>query len=153
MLLSMKAKYGLRAMVRLAREYGGGPVLIADLAAKETLPRKFLEGILLELKQQGMLESKKGKGGGYLLRQRPEDISVGRVVRALDGALEPLPCVAAGPVSTCDDCRAPSTCSIRRLMQEVHLATSTILDATTLRQLAEQEERDLRAEHLPRYHI
>ncbi len=152
-MLSMKARYGLRAMVRLAREYGRGPVLIADLAAEEALPRKFLEVILLELKQQGMLQSKKGKGGGYLLDQRPEEISVGRVVRALDGALEPLPCVGAGPFKACADCRAPSTCSLRRLMQEVHAATSAILDATSLLELVERDRGAAPGQGLQRYHI
>jgi len=149
----MKAKYGLRAMLRLTREYGKGPVLIADLAAEEALPKKFLEMILLELKQRGMLQSKKGKGGGYLLSEAPEAISVGRVIRALDGSLEPLPCVGSGVFKPCDDCRSPSTCSVRRLMQEVHAATTSILDATTLAELARREDNERPAPRLHRYHI
>ena len=77
-MLSKKAKYGLHAMVALAREHGKGPVLIADLAASETIPRKFLELILLDLKRTGILESKKGRGGGYNLSRPPSLISVGR---------------------------------------------------------------------------
>jgi Rrf2 family protein len=152
-MLSKKAQYGLRAMVRLAREYGRGPMLIADLATLESLPRKFLEMILLDLKQQGMLQSKKGKGGGYLLAEAPDRISVGRVLRALEGPLEPLPCVGPGAFKPCEDCRAPATCSVRGLMQEVHSATASILDATTLAELARREHGDSPPHLLQRYHI
>src|SRR5260370_37009194 len=89
----MKAKYGLKAMLRLARDYGRGPCLIADLASDEGIPKKFLELILLELKQQGVLQSKKGKGGGYFLARRPEEIQVGTVLRILDGTSSPVACV------------------------------------------------------------
>ena len=153
-MISKKAKYGLKAMMRLAREYGRGPVLIADLAAEESIPKKFLELILLELKQQGMLQSKKGKGGGYLLARRPADITVGSVLRILDGNLAPVPCVSAHGYRPCDECSDPATCSIRLLMSEVHGATTSILDSTTLEQLARKTESDPRspsARH--RYHI
>src|SRR3954470_25067694 len=93
-MLSMKAKYGLRATSVLAREYGRGPVLIADLAEKERIPRKFLELILLELKKKGLLLSKTGKGGGYTLSRPPEMISIGELIRTLDGPIALLPCVS-----------------------------------------------------------
>src|SRR5258707_1348675 len=106
-MLSMKAKYGLKAVVRLAREYDRGPVLIADLAADEGIPHKFLELILLQLKQHGVLASRKGKGGGYLLGRRPSDISVGAVLRILDGPLAPVPCVSRTAYQPCDGCKDP----------------------------------------------
>jgi Rrf2 family protein len=153
-MLSMKAKYGLKALLRLAKEYGRGPWLIADLAAEEGIPKKFLELILLELKQQGMLQSKKGKGGGYLLARRPEDISVGAVLRILDGTLAPVPCVGQSGYRPCDECKNPSACSIRLIMGEVHDATKAILDSTTLAQLAQQGEQEIPSRpHLTRYHI
>ncbi len=93
-MLSKKSKYALKAMMVLAKEYGQGPVLISDLAQREDIPRKFLELILLELKNQGLLQSKKGKGGGYFLRRDPQMISVGHIVRVLDGPIAPLPCVS-----------------------------------------------------------
>ena len=93
-MLSMKAKYGLKALLRLSRSFGEGPILIADLASEEAIPKKFLELILLELKQHGVLHSKKGKGGGYALAKRPADISVGAVLRVLDGSLAPVQCVS-----------------------------------------------------------
>jgi Rrf2 family protein len=153
-MLSMKAKYGLKAMLRLAKDYGRGPWLIADLAAEEGIPKKFLELILLELKQQGFLQSKKGKGGGYLLARRPEEISVGTVLRTLDGTLAPVPCVGHTAYRPCDECKNPGACSIRLLMTEVHDATTGILDSTTLDQLARQGDGDLRGRpQLQRYHI
>jgi Rrf2 family protein len=143
-MLSMKAKYGLKAAVRLAREYGRGPLLIADLAAEEGIPRKFLELILLELKQHGLLSSKKGKGGGYLLRKPPQDVSVGTILRVLDGPLTPLPCVSDTGYRPCDECRDPATCSIRLLMNQVHEASSAILEATTLQDMLERSEGESR---------
>src|ERR1041385_9266509 len=112
-MLSMKAKYGLKAMIRLAKDYGRGPWLIADLASEEGIPKKFLELILLELKQQGVLQSKKGKGGGYLLAKRPEDISGGQVLRILDGTLAPVSCVGHLGYRPCDECKDPTACGIR----------------------------------------
>jgi Rrf2 family protein len=153
-MLSMKAKYGLKALLRLARDYGRGPCLIADLAADEGIPKKFLELILLELKQQGLLQSKKGKGGGYLLARRPTEIHVGTVLRILDGTLAPVPCVGHAGYRPCDECKNPGTCSIRLLMTEVHDAASSILDSTTLDQLARRGEEDVRSRpRLQRYHI
>ena len=153
-MLSMKAKYGLKAMLRLAKDHGRGPWLIAELAAEESIPKKFLELILLELKQQGVLQSKKGKGGGYFLAKRPEEISVGTVLRILDGSLAPVACVGGAGYRPCDECKDPGACSIRLLMSEVHDAASGILDATTLDQLARRGETDHRVRpHLQRYHI
>src|SRR5882672_2884274 len=103
-MLSMKAKYGLKALIRLARDYGRGPWLIAELAAREGIPKKFLEVILLELKQQGVLQSKKGKGGGYLLSRHPEEINVGQVLRILDTNLMPVRCAGRTDAPRCDEC-------------------------------------------------
>jgi Rrf2 family protein len=153
-MLSAKAKYGLKALLRLAKDYGRGPWLIADLAAEEGIPKKFLELILLELKQQGVLQSKKGKGGGYLLARRPDEISVGAVLRILDGSLAPVSCVGHEGYRPCDECKNPGACSIRLIMTEVHDATTGILDSTTLDQLARRGEGEQRARpQLQRYHI
>ena len=151
-MISKKAKYGLKAMMRLAREYGRGPILIADLAAEEGIPKKFLEFILLELKQKGMLQSKKGKGGGYLLARHPEEISAGGVLRALDGSLTPVACVGEADARPCAECPDPASCRIRALMREVNDATTSILDAATLDQLTRGEHEPRRL-ILQRYHI
>jgi len=145
----MKAKYGLRAVAALAKDYGGGPVLIADLAASEAIPRKFLEIILLELKRKEILQSKKGKGGGYHLKRPPATISVGEIIRALDGSLALLPCVSQSAYRRCEECVDELTCGIHHVMKDVRDATSTILDGTTLEELVARGNRMVPA----MYHI
>jgi Rrf2 family protein len=153
-MLSMRAKYGLRAMTALAREYGTGrPMLIADLARSESIPRKFLEMILLELKKKGLLASKKGKGGGYLLSRSPEIITVGEMIRALDGPLAMLPCVSQTAYRRCDECIDELTCGIRSVMKEVRDATSAILDGTTLNDLIVRANQMLESPQARMYHI
>src|SRR5208337_2494149 len=131
-MLSNKTKYALKALLVLAKEYGQGPVLISDIAQREDIPRKFLELILLELKNQGILQSRKGKGGGYFLARPPQLLSVGHVVRILDGPLAPLPCVSRTAYMRCRECRDEKTCGIRMVMKEVRDATAKILDSTSL---------------------
>jgi Rrf2 family protein len=128
----MKAKYGLRALTVLAREYGRGPVLIGTLASSERIPHKFLEIILLDLKRKGLLVSKKGKGGGYQLSKSPSEITLGELVRILDGPIALLPCVSQTAYERCEDCVDENTCGLRHVMKEVRDATATILDGATL---------------------
>ena len=131
-MLSQKAKYALKALLVLAKEYGQGPVLIADIAQRESIPRKFLELILLDLKNSGVLQSKKGKHGGYFLIKRPNEISFGQVLRVLEGPLAPLPCVSRTAYMRCIECRDERVCPIRMVMKDVWAATVQILDSTTL---------------------
>jgi len=131
-MLSQKSKYALKALIVLAQEHGHGPVLISDIAARERIPRRFLELILLELKNGGVLQSRKGKGGGYLLSKPPGNISVGQVLRILEGPLAPLPCVSRTAYQKCEECVDERTCGVRILMKEVRDATAAILDSTTL---------------------
>ena len=133
--LSQKAKYALRALQRLAREKGRGPVLIVDLAKREEIPRKFLEFILLELKNHGLLASKRGKGGGYTLQKDPKQITLGEVIRLFDGPLAPIPCASERAFRKCDDCHDSATCGTRLVMREVRDAMAKILDNTTLADL------------------
>ena len=133
--LSQKSKYALRALQRLAREKGRGPVLIVDLAKREEIPRKFLEFILLELKNHGFLRSKRGKGGGYELHKEPSQILLGEVIRLFDGPLAPLPCASERAFRKCDDCHDIETCGTRLVMREVRDAMAKILDNTTLADL------------------
>ena len=93
-MISQKSKYALKALTVLADEYGKGPILIADIAALEHIPRSFLELILLEMKNHRFLDSRKGRGGGYFLAKPPEQISAGQVLRAIEGPLAPLPCAS-----------------------------------------------------------
>jgi Rrf2 family protein len=131
-MLSNKAKYGLKAMTHLARFGDHGSLLIADIAAKEHIPKKFLDAILLELKNKGLLSSKKGKGGGYALARPASHIRVGDLVRILDGPLAPVACVSRTAYRPCDDCEDENSCAVRAVMQEVRDAISQILDNTTL---------------------
>ncbi len=131
-MLSKKAKYALKGMVILAQRYGEGPILIADIAAPDKMPRKFLELILLELKNHGLLQSKKGKGGGYFLAKPPNTIAAGQIVRIVDGPIAPLPCVSRTAYMRCDECPDERTCPIRLVMKDVREATAKILDSATL---------------------
>jgi len=152
-MLSMKAKYGLRALTVLARRYGQGPVLISDMSSGEKIPHKFLELILLELKRQGILQSKKGKGGGYLLSKPPASISVGDVIRTLDGPLALLPCVSQSAYRPCEECIDETTCGIRSVMKEVRDVTSKILDNTSLQELIDGSRLAADAPRPVMYHI
>jgi Rrf2 family protein len=130
--LSKKTQYCLRALYALARDYGNGPTLISQLAAEEGIPKKFLEQILLALKATGIVESKKGKGGGYSLAQPPDSLTVGTIIRMIEGPLAPLPCASETRFRKCDECVDVETCGTRIVMRQVRDAISNILDSTTL---------------------
>jgi len=134
-LLSKKTVYALKALQFLTRSQSRGPVLIAEIAEQEGIPQKFLELILLELKKDGLLESRKGKGGGYLLARSPESITLGQIIRKLEGPLALMPCVSQTAYRRCDECRDEVTCGIRMVMKEVRDRTAEILDSTTLGQI------------------
>lgn len=131
-MLSRKSKYGLKALLMLAEEAGRGPVLVSDLADRDAIPKKFLEAILLDLKRHGLVESKKGKGGGYFLRRGPAEVTFGDVIRALEGPLALVPCVSQTAYMGCAECVDEHTCGVRLAMKEVRDATARILDNTTL---------------------
>jgi Rrf2 family protein len=122
----------LRALYALAGDDARGPVLIADLAEREKIPRKFLEAILLELKNAGVLKSKKGKGGGYSLARPAEQITMGQVIRIIDGPLAPIPCASERAFVKCEECVDEATCGTRQVMKKVRDAIAAILDSTTL---------------------
>lgn len=131
-MLSKKAKYALKALLVLTGEEGKGPVLISAIARQEGIPKKFLEQILLELKKQGILQSQKGKGGGYLLGRPSHEIMMGQIVRIIDGPLAPLPCVSQTAYRKCAECRDETTCGIRMVMKEVRDSTAKILDRISM---------------------
>jgi Rrf2 family protein len=135
-MLTRKGKYGLKAMIALAKEHGGGPVLIGDLAEQEAIPKKFLENILLALKHRGLVHSRKGPGGGYQLGRAPNEISVGDIVRALDGPLALVSCVSQTAYAPCEECVTEKDCAVRRIFQQVRDQTARILDGTTLKAAA-----------------
>ena len=134
-MLSRKSKYALKAMLLLARESARGPILVAEVAARERIPKKFLELILLDLKHHGFLQSKKGKGGGYSLGRPASEITIGAILRLLDGPLAAVPCVSQSAYRPCEECVDEATCGIRLVMKEVRDATAQILDNVTLAQV------------------
>jgi Rrf2 family protein len=130
--LTQKAKYALKALIFLAKERHHGPILISDISERERIPRKFLELILLELKNHGLLQSKMGKGGGYWLDKDPSEVFFGHVIRIFDGALAPIPCTAKRYYRRCDECIDENTCEIRKVMFEVKAAILQVLDKTSI---------------------
>jgi len=138
--ISKRTQYGLKAMLALARRYRSGPVLIADLSREEGIPLKFLEAILLKLKGQGLLESKKGKGGGYHLCRPPSTVTLGSVIRMMEGPLAPLPCASETAFQPCEECTDVETCGTRIIMRQVRDAMAAVLDHTTLADLLRRVE-------------
>src|SRR5580765_961029 len=134
-MLSKKAKYAIKALLALAAHDRHEPMRIADLAREEQLPLKFLELILLGLKNQGILQSRKGKGGGYLLARDPADIYLGQIVRMFDGPLAPVPCASQTAYVACADCPSEAVCGVHLAMREVRDATAKILDGTSIASL------------------
>lgn len=140
-MITMKAKYAIKALAYLALAPPEEPVLIAEIAEREEIPKKFLEAILAELKQHGFVRSRKGRGGGYLLAKTPEAISVASILRALDGPIAPVPCLSRTAYRRCDGCKDEATCSVRLVLREAHAASVEVLEHTTLRDVANNTER------------
>jgi Rrf2 family protein len=141
-MLSNKSKYALKAMLYMAsRHEASESILSSEIAEKEAIPRKFLESILLQLKNKGLLSSRKGKGGGYLLAREPNQISFGDVIRVFEGSMAPVPCVEPGRQANCPECQNSRSCSIRVVMRELYNATVGVLDGTSLEQANEKAKR------------
>jgi Rrf2 family protein len=140
-MLSKKAKYAIKALIALAEREDDEPMRIADLALAEQIPPKFLEFILLGLRNNGILQSRKGKGGGYRLARDPADIYLGQIVRMFDGPLAPVPCASQTAYVPCADCRSEAVCGVHLAMKEVRDATARVLDGTTLASLRDRVRR------------
>lgn len=129
-MISQKAKYALRALVALGKE--GDSLMIGEIAARKNIPRKFLEQILLELKHHGIVQSRRGKLGGYSLLMPPDRITYGQVLRIIDGPIAPLPCLSRIAYRRCSDCATEETCEIRRVFARVAESARDVLDRTTI---------------------
>lgn len=130
--LSRKSRYGLRAVYRLALDHRKGSLTAAQIADAEQIPRKFLEAILLQLQRSGIVESLRGRNGGYRLAAAPSQLTIGTIVRAMDGALVRLPCTGEGDVKRCPECPSLAECEIRSVMMEVRQSVANILDGTSV---------------------
>ena len=137
-MLSRRAKYALRALVFLAQHRGQGPIQIRDISERLNIPRKFLEAILLDLRNEGILQSRKGKEGGYSLERAPDTITFGKIVQFVDGSFAAVSCIRRDGYARCEDCPDEKTCVIRCVMKEVWEATVKIVDETTLEQLLQK---------------
>jgi Rrf2 family protein len=132
-MLTQRSRYALRAMIFLAEQpMGGPPIPMNRIAATANVPRKFLELILADLREAGFLHSHRGKAGGYCLSRRPHLISLGEVIRVIEGPLALVPCVSRTAYRPCADCRDEATCAIRIAMARVRDETARILDGTSL---------------------
>ena len=138
-MLSKKTRYALQALIYLAERQDRGPILINEISTERQISKKFLENILLELRKAGILGSKKGKGGGYYLIKQPEDVTLVRIIRLLDGPVALLPCVSLNYYEKCDDCDE-ATCQLRKIMAEVRDETLKILRTRTLKDIIPPKE-------------
>ena len=140
-MLSQKARYALRAMIELARE--DGQVTAGELSTRADAPRKFLEAILLTLTRQGLVISRRGKFGGYLLGHPPEAISFAEVIRLVDGPLALAPCVSRTAFRRCEDCRDLATCALREALLKARDATAAVLEGYSLSDAVKGEGAEL----------
>lgn len=138
-MISQKAKYALRALLALAR--AGDTLHIAEIAERENIPRKFLEQILLELKKRGLVASRRGAKGGYILLKPARDIAFIDVLRAIDGPVAPLPCLSLTAYRRCDDCVSEKSCDLRSAFAPIIEAQRALLDAATIASALESRPR------------
>ncbi len=131
-MLSQKTRYALKALLELALAPPEATLSSAVISARRTIPVKFLEAILVELKRDGVVRGRRGRSGGYQLAKSPEEISFGQVVRLMEGPLALLPCVSETQYRRCPDCADVRTCELKKLFREVRDSTAHILDGWTL---------------------
>ncbi len=135
-MLSKKTKYGIKALAYIARQQDKKPVQTAEIAKSQNISHKFLESILLLLKNSGILAAKKGKGGGYYLIKDPTEVKMTQVIRILEGPIAMLPCVSLNYYEKCSDCPDEKLCSVNALMIQVRDSTLKVLGENTLAHLA-----------------
>ena len=137
-MLSKKCKYAIHALVHMSRN-PSDKFLIKDISQACSIPKKFLESILLDLKRAGILGSKQGKGGGYLLRRAPSDVNLAEIVRLFDGAIAAVPCATFKFYERCEECKDEETCSVRYAFLQIRNATVEMLKGDTLEDMVKTE--------------
>lgn len=131
-MLTAKGKYGLKALAHLATLQPGETTQANEIAEAHNIPKKFLDAILGDLRSAGIVFSKKGPGGGYMLARSPGDIEIGHVIRTIDGPLAPIACASRTAYRACADCRSVKSCTVRLMMTKVRDAMSEVLDCLTV---------------------
>ncbi|WP_334176273.1 Rrf2 family transcriptional regulator [Pseudoxanthobacter sp.] len=140
-MLSNKGKYGLKALVHLAGLPAGQTALAATIAEQNNISKKFLDAILNDLRNAGLVRSKKGPGGGYALAKPAGDIMVGQAIRVLDGPLAPIACASRTAYLPCDDCADVAACSVRLMMLRARDAMAEVLDRSSIADMRAQAQR------------
>jgi len=136
LMLSKKSQYAFKALSYLVEKRNEGPILISEIAEHKKIPLKFLENILLELKKADILDSKKGKGGGYFFKENPENVKLAKIIRLVNGPIAMLPCVSLNFYEKCDDCNEDH-CGLHDVLIEVRDASLNILESKTLMDLVD----------------
>ncbi len=138
MILSKKTRYAMVALASLARDYGKGPIQIREISKKENIPQSFLENILLELRNMGILGSQLGKSGGYYLLKDPEEVNLAEIIDHFEGTLSLLYCVSEKSYRPCEFCKDEATCKIRKVFTKILASTNSILKEATLKTLIQR---------------
>ena len=143
-MISNKARYAFRALLAIAAASDRQAMASADIAQRYAIPHKFLEQILLDLKKAGILDSRRGKNGGYVMLRPADTISFGEVLRLFEGPLAPLPCLSRQSYRRCEDCVDEARCSIRREFGRAYYAYRQVLDSRMLADALGQSDEVLR---------
>jgi len=139
-MLTQKTRYSIMALVRLAKVYKKGTLMIQEIADSEKIPKRFLETILLELKKKGYLGSKIGKNGGYYLIKDPSDISLLEIVRSVEGTIALIPCTSEKYYQACEHCKEEASCKIRQIFWDIRDYTYNKMQSTTFAHLIDDEK-------------
>lgn len=139
-MLTKKAQYALYALRYLAFKKDKGPILIKEIAEAEFLPQKFIEAILVDLKNAGFVNSKKGKNGGYYLIKEPKEINFADIIRIFDGAIALLPCATYKFYEKCDKCQNDDNCGLRNVVKEIRNKTVAIMKELTLQDVIDRDK-------------
>jgi Rrf2 family protein len=136
-MLSLKTKYAIKALIALGEERarGGGSLRIEEVAERGGTPKRFLEHILIDLRNGGYISSRRGRDGGYFLIKDPRSVAIGEVLRLVDGPIAPLPCLSRRAYRRCDDCENEDTCRLRRVFGELFAGYLLMLESLTLADL------------------
>ena len=150
-MISSKTKYAIKALIALAeaQAVGGPPMRIEEIATRAGAPKRFLEHILLDMRNAGIIGSRRGRDGGYVLIKLPEVVAIGDVLRMIDGPLAPLPCLSRRAYQRCADCEDEATCRIRRVFGDLFSAYLLLVESLTLADLMGRDSVPIHAEFEP----
>jgi Rrf2 family protein len=140
-MLTAKGKYSLKALTHLAALEPGETTQAIEIAESNNIPKKFLDSILGDLRNAGIVYSRKGPGGGYMLARAPRDVKIGHVIRTIDGPLAPIACASRTAYRPCSDCKDVKSCTVRLMMTKVRDAMSDVLDRVTLADMVAMDDR------------